>query len=105
MSNLTNVLAPFAHGMVVGAEIEIFGMVGTVTIVEPASDWYWDVTVNVEGSSGIDTLSMRVPTDFRTDGNATASLAATESAAEWERDAEDAADERMQRMESYACGM
>lgn len=103
---MTNtILSPDTNGMFLGAEIEIFGMTGTVVDIEPASDWFWTATVSVRkiGHTDSETITLTVPTDFRTDDGYPATPAAAEQAAAWEREAEDAANDRMHRIESMAC--
>lgn len=102
---MNNILTPDTNGMYVGAEIEIFGMTGTITIVEPYSDWSWNVEVVLRTVGHVDDeiLRMVVPSDFHTTTGMASTPAAARLAAEWEQEAADAADDRMHRMESMAC--
>lgn len=51
----------------VGDSITMFGITGSVIIVEPESDWFWFVVIqpNTSDASG-DQIRIYLPTDFRT---------------------------------------
>ena len=105
MTNTTTVLNPgFFAGETehhIGTETTVCGMTGTIEIVEPFSDWAWSVEIRV----GTERVTVVLPTDFRTDDNLPANDAARAMIAAWDAEREDAADERMHRMESMACDM
>lgn len=102
--NVNTILNPDMNNMHVGAEITIFGMVGTISVVEPESDWFWSVEVEIRTTGGtLETMTMTVPTDFRTTDGYPASPEARAAIKVWEKEAEDAADDRLHHIESMAC--
>lgn len=51
----------------VGDTVQVFGVQGVVTAVEPASDWAWGVTlVSTDAGAQDITWVVQVPTDFDT---------------------------------------
>lgn len=56
----------------VGEQITLFGMTGTVNVVEPESDWVWFVEVVVTNTyREPEYIRFSLPTDYRTtDGQA-----------------------------------
>jgi len=78
---------------VVGSMFSLFGVQGTVTIVEPYSDWVWSIEVEPTNISGGDIIRILLPTDFRT----------TDGVHIYGE--EQYNDDRVARMESMACDM
>lgn len=105
MSNSTTVLNPgFFAGETehhIGTETTVCGMTGIIEIIEPFSDWAW----NVEISVGTERVTVVLPTDFRTDDNLPANDAARAMVDAWKEEAAAAAEDRMHQMESMACDM
>lgn len=102
--HLNMVLAPKTSNMHVGASVTIFGLLGTVTVVEPETDYTWSVEIEIRTTEGaLEMMTLSVPTDFRTTDGHPVTESARLLAAEWEREAFDAADDRLHRIESMAC--
>lgn len=49
-----------------GDNIKIMGLYGIVAAVEPYTDWSWRVIIDVPMVTSMDTITLIVPTDYRT---------------------------------------
>jgi hypothetical protein len=69
VNTTTDTPAPLSPALpMVGDHMTVCGITGTVQTVEPASDWYFSVVLLVTdgGGAGV-TMTLVIPTDYRTD--------------------------------------